>query len=784
MAASKNNDFVDIKSLFQDYLRHWWWFAISLFVCGICAYVWVKTHNPQYVVRANVIVSEDDETGSFTAMSGISDLFGSTANVEDEVFVISSHSVLRDVARDLGVYKTHYVKTGMLSKKLFYPNFPIDVMAAPQILDTLMTTVDFETKVYADGTADIEAVEAGRTIGEAEGVKLPYAMHTKFGDFVIAKTASFPKNKKTVKSTITVSGFDVAAEELADFTSSEKASKKSNMIELYLSTENPEYGKNILDEIIDNYNRRGIEYKNMQGEKTKEFIDGRLALITTDLSDSEHAIESYKQSAGITDVAADASYNMGLRGSAERALIKAETENELIRLTRDFLTQPDNAYEVIPATNNIPSASGAIASYNALVMQRFVLMQNARGDNRQLKVIEGQIDMMRNSINKTLERAYETSLVTIRDARKQLAEAQSRLGNVPTQERQFLNLQRQQAVKQELYIFLLQRREETAMMIANAIPKGRIIDSAYTLSEPIGMKKRSILLIALLIGLMIPPVILYLRSLLRSKFSNSDELKKLTDVPVFGEICRDSTGRKLVVLPGENSSTAELFRMVRTQLQFMLKADKSTNIILVTSTRPGEGKSFVSVNLAASLAALHKRVLLIGLDIRKPQLANYLEINAKDGVTNYLKDPSSTDIHSLILHNTVIPGCDILLAGPIPPNPSEMLTSSAVDNMFRTLSADYDYIVVDSAPIGMVSDTLSLARIADLVVYVTRADYTTRRDIQFLNETIENKKLPATGIIVNGVKEGTGHTGYGYGYGYGNEKHSGKSHFHRHRSEA
>lgn len=778
MAASKNNnDFFDIKALFQNYLRHWWWFVISLAVCGVCAYVWVKTHNPEYVVRANVIVSDEDETGSFTAMSGLSDLFGSTANVEDEVFVISSHSVLRDVARDLGVYKTHYVKTGMLTKRLFYPNFPVDVMASPQVLDTLMTTIDFETKVYADGTADIKAEESNKTIGKAEGVKLPYAMQTKFGDFVISKTPSFPKNKKSVKSYISISGFDIAAEDLAEFTFSDKASKKSNMIELYLNTENPEYGKDILNEIIANYNRRGIEYKNMQGEKTKAFIDDRLALITTDLSDSEHAIESYKKSAGITDVQADARYNMTMRGSAEEALIKAETESELIRLTRDFLTQPDNAYEVIPAGGSIPNVMSAVASYNALIMQRFNLMQNARGDNRQLKVIEGQIDIMRNSINTALERAYETSLVSIREARKQLSEAQSRLGNVPTQERLFLNLQRQQAVKQELYIFLLQRREETAMMIANAIPKGRIVDNAYTLSEPVGMKKRTVLLIAILIGLLLPPFILYMRSLLRNKFSDSDELKKITDVPIFGEICRDNSGRKLVVLPGENSSTSELFRMVRTQLQFMLKSDKSSHVVLVTSTRPGEGKSFVSVNLAASLAALHKRVILVGMDIRKPQLANYLDINRREGVTNYLCDPT-IDPSSLILHDTVIPGCDILLAGPIPPNPSELLTSQTVDDLFARLAKDYDYIVVDSAPIGMVSDTMSLARIADLVVYVTRADYTTRRDIQFLNETVQSKKLPNTGIIVNGVKEGTGHTGYGYGYGYGNEKGSGRHHHH------
>ena len=764
MSQKDKSQFFDVKSLFNDYRRHWWWFVISLFLCGAMAVVYVKTHNAQYAVCANVLVS-DDNTGSFTAMSGMSDLFGSSANVEDEVYVISSHSVLRDVARNLGIYKTHYVKKGLLGGYLAYPDFPVDVTADSSLLDTLNTTMTFKVNVGKDGKADIKMYADGKKIGQEKNLRLPVSLNTKYGRYTVLPTPDYPKGEK-VKTTISISGYDDAAEDLSHSISSDRASRKSNMINLYMRTENTAYGKDVLNEIVDNYNRRGISYKNRQGEKTLEFINDRLAIISGDLSTAEKDIQDYKKDHKITDVGVEASYNMGVRGTADHALVQAETESEIIKMTRDFLRQPGNEFQLVPITSNMPKSLGdAINEYNNLVIKRMEVADNARGNNTALRRLDESISSLRRNIDTSLTKALETSQVQVREARSRLNSSLSKLGNVPAQEREFLGLKRQQAVKQELYIFLLQRREETAMMIANAIPKGRIIDEAYSLSQPVSVKMKTVLAIALLIGLIVPCLLLYLRRLFRTKFDDIQELRALTDIPVVGEICKDKNAENLVVTPGSSTPTTELFRMVRSSLQFMTAGD-GCHTILVTSTRPGEGKSFISVNLAASFAITGKRVVLLGMDIRNPQLGNYLGLKHNAGITNFLADPSLS-IDSIIMSSPRVQGCDVILAGPVPPNPSELLSSAAVDKLFAELRERYDYIIIDSAPSGMVSDTLSLGHVADMTLYVTRADYTLRRDVTFVNNLSTDNRLPRIALVLNGVPMRA--KAYGYGYGYGKQ---------------
>lgn len=764
MSQKDKSQFFDVKSLFNDYRRHWWWFVISLFLCGAMAVVYVKTHNAQYAVCANVLVS-DDNTGSFTAMSGMSDLFGSSANVEDEVYVISSHSVLRDVARNLGIYKTHYVKKGLLGGYLAYPDFPVDVTAESSLLDTLNTTMTFKVNVGKDGKADIKMYADGKKIGQEKNLRLPVSLNTKYGRYTVLPTPDYPKGEK-VKTTISISGYDDAAEDLSHSISSDRASRKSNMINLYMRTENTDYGKDVLNEIVDNYNRRGISYKNRQGEKTLEFINDRLAIISGDLSTAEKDIQDYKKDHKITDVGVEASYNMGVRGTADHALVQAETESEIIKMTRDFLRQPGNEFQLVPITSNMPKSLGdAINEYNNLVIKRMEVADNARGNNTALRRLDESIGSLRRNIDTSLTKALETSQVQVREARSRLNSSLSKLGNVPAQEREFLGLKRQQAVKQELYIFLLQRREETAMMIANAIPKGRIIDEAYSLSQPVSVKMKTVLAIALLIGLIVPCLLLYLRRLFRTKFDDMQELRALTDIPVVGEICKDKNAENLVVTPGSSTPTTELFRMVRSSLQFMTAGD-GCHTILVTSTRPGEGKSFISVNLAASFAITGKRVVLLGMDIRNPQLGNYLGLKHNAGITNFLADPSLS-IDSIIMSSPRVQGCDVILAGPVPPNPSELLSSAAVDKLFAELRERYDYIIIDSAPSGMVSDTLSLGHVADMTLYVTRADYTLRRDVTFVNNLSTDNRLPRIALVLNGVPMRA--KAYGYGYGYGKQ---------------
>ena len=765
MKNSKKSEFIDLKSLLATYRKHWWWFVISVIVVCGATYLYTRTIQRDMSVRANVVVRNDD-TGSLTSMSGMSNLFGTSARVDDEVYVIASHSVLRDVAKVLGVNVEHQVSTGFLKSKFAYPEFPVQVSAENAATpDTLMSKLKFAIDVRKDMTADIAVKVKGKTIAEVEGEKLPVTVKTSYGNYIVTATDNFPKDKD-VETTVTYTGYDVAAEDLAKVVSCSQASKRSNVVELSIATPNVDYGKAVLNEVIEQYNLRGLEEKNRQGLKTLEFIDSRLAMISGDLTDAEGEIQDYKQENGIVDVGTEAAYNMQMRSTAEKALVEAQTRSEVIKMTRDFLSQPENQYQLIPASTEIPAAAGVIGQYNAKIMYRMDLMHNERANSQLIKQLDEQLDALRGTINTTLDRAYQTSLVAIRDARTEANKALSKLGNVPAQEREYLNLKRNQEVKQQLYLFLLQRREETAMVIANSIPKGMIVDGAFSLSEPLGMGKILIMLIAFVIAMLIPPLILYIKKLLRTKFESRKEVESLTDVPVLGEVCKDRSGRSLIVTEHDTSSTTELFRLIRSSLQFMLN-DADDKVILVTSTRSGEGKSFISVNLAASLSLLGKRVLLVGMDIRNPQLGQYLDLSNSRGVTNYLANPGGTDLTSMIVRDHELPGLDVLVAGPVPPNPGELLASRTVDNMFQMLRQQYDFIVVDSAPVGMVSDTFNLSRISDATIYVTRVNYTTLHDVDFLNSIYEGKRLRKLSMVVNGT---TTASGYGYGYGYG-QKH-------------
>ncbi|MDE6285715.1 MAG: polysaccharide biosynthesis tyrosine autokinase, partial [Muribaculaceae bacterium] len=339
-----------------------------------------------------------------------------------------------------------------------------------------------------------------------------------------------------------------------------------------------------------------------------------------------------------------------------------------------------------------------------------------------------------------------------------------RLGGVPQQEREFLDKERQRQIKQEIYLFLLQKQEETSIMLANSTPKGLVVDEAYTLNEPLGLGTKGILAICLILGLCMPPIMLYLRRMLRNRIETRQDVERLTDAPILGEISTSRSGKHLVIDSAETSSTAELFRLLRSNLLFVL-TPPSDKVVLVTSASPGDGKSFIAVNLAATLSLLGKRVLLVGMDIRKPRLAEYLNIDHPAGLTNYLANPSM-NLDRIIIREPNMEGLDVILSGPVPPNPGEMLVSQRIDELFDTLRTMYDYIVVDTAPVGRVSDTYALDRIADASIFVCRVGHTLIPEISLADEIREQHRLKRLSVVVNGTPA---RRAYGYGYGYGNK---------------
>ena len=440
--------------------------------------------------------------------------------------------------------------------------------------------------------------------------------------------------------------------------------------------------------------------------------------------------------------------------------IEIEAQNQMVEIIENFLRQEKNRYSLIPFNPSLSdeAAATAIQQYNTLVLKRMEIAFSAKGDNKSLAILDEQIDATRNNVLSTLKSIRESLTVSQKTLLDQEDKFGERIKNMPTQEREFIDMQRQQLIKQELFLFLLQKREENALNQSMATPKSTIVNAAYNLSEPISTPKIITLFVGLLIGAILPIIYLYLKDLLRTKFSNRNELEALTSLPVLGEICTHKNKDHIVIREGENSSIAELFRLIRNNIQFVLN-NKDEKVILVTSSISGEGKSFISSNLAISMALLGKRVLLIGMDIRNPQLGSYLNIRSPKGLTNYLAD-TSVSISDITLSSAIQKGMDIILAGPVPPNPSELLLSNRVDELFGQLREIYDYIIIDSAPVSMVADTFSLTRIADTTVYVCRANYTKKEYIRYVNRIAAEKRLGKVSIILNGTEA---QQGYGYG---------------------
>lgn len=759
MAKKRQSDFIDFKGLLRQYLAKWYWFVISAIVCVALAFAYNKLHTSEYQIRANVLISQQDDAMA-TAMGGLGELFGSNGYVEDEIFIISSHSVYSDVVRTLRSNIKHYVKLKPIGYDFVYRKYPVDVIMAPGVADTLSKTLVFKIKVNKNNQADITTLIAGKKFSKVRKVSLPHTVATPYGDYTVAATLDYPQGK-SVKTNITVMGYGRAAESLDLDVRNEIASKRSNVISMSIISTSPEYGENVLNEIIAKYNDKGIESKNNQGRLTEDFLNERITILANDLARAEEEIQGYKQSHNIIDVASEARYQTEKRGRLEQALLEAETESQSIHIINDFLANNATRLDLVPLNVENEGLQTAIREYNALIVRRMELAASTSDDNVELRRMDTRIDLQRDNLRQSVSRAAEAAQSAIAQIRSEMGEAQSRLGDIPREEREYYDMRRQQEVKSQLYFFLLRRSEENAMLLANAVPKGQIIDEAYTRSEPLGMKPRMLLMIAFIFGLCIPPVLIYCRKLFYNRFETRADVERITDVPILGEMCIDKDGRDLVVSAHDTSSATELFRLMRTNLLFIL-SDPSDKVVLMTSSSSGEGKSFISINLAASLALLNKRVLLVGMDIRNPQLANYLHLQPGKGLTQYLSS-DKVSLDDIIVNLDSVPGMSVIPAGPVPPNPAELLLSDKVDALFAELRARYDYIIVDTAPIGLVSDTFTLDRIADAAIYVCRANYTSLSDFNLVNEIYEDKRLKKLSIVING-------TAAKQSYGYGSKK--------------
>lgn len=796
--GEQSEEQVNIQELLFRYLIHWPWFVVSIIICIACAWGYLRLTTPIYNISATVLIKDEKKGGGASMSSelekmGLEGFVSSSSNVDNEIEVLRSKSLAREVVNNLGLFVTYMDEDEFPSKELYHTS-PVLVSLTHQEADKLPGRMEINMILQPTGALGVQI-----TVGEKEYRKqfdkLPAVFPTDEGTIAFfanndTLSAVCPENitKERHITAFINRPFSVLKEYVSSL-SIAPTSKTTSVVVISLENTNTRRGRDYINKLLEMYNINANNDKNEVAQKTAEFIDERIGIISKELGSTEQDLENFKRSAGITDLSSEA--QIALTGNAEYEKKRVENQTQ-INLVMDLQRyMKGNEYEVLPSNIGLQDAAsaGAIDRYNQMLVERKRLLRTSTENNPTIINLDTSIRAMRTNVQATLDATLKGLQITKEDLAREASRYSRRINDAPTQERQFVSIARQQEIKSGLYLMLLQKREENAITLAATANNAKIIDEALADDNPISPKKTIVYLAALVLGVGLPVGVIYLIGLTKFKIEGRADVEKLTSLPVVGDIpLADEKTGSIAVFENQNNLMSETFRNVRTNLQFMLENGK--NVILVTSTISGEGKSFISANLAISLSLLGKKVVIVGLDIRKPGLNKVFNIPKKEhGITQYLTN-TTANLMDFVQPSDINKNLFILPGGTVPPNPTELLARGGLEKAIETLKANFDYVILDTAPVGMVTDTLLIGRVADLSVYVCRADYTHKAEFTLINELAENNKLPNLCIAVNGLDlnsrkygyyYGYGKYGkyygygkrYGYGYGYG-EKHGGK----------
>ena len=793
---------IDIQELLFKYLIHWPWFVGAVIVCLIAAYVYLYIATPVYNISATVLIKDDKKGGNSNNVAGLdelglSGLITSSQSIDNEIEVLRSKTLVKEVVNYLNLYVTYQDDDQIPSKEL-YKTSPVQVSMIPQEAENLKKNIVIEMVVQPQGSLDVNVKMRDKEI-QKHFEKLPAILPTDQGTLSFFQTKDSISSKKMEEVsypvqdvrhiTATISQPMNVARGYCENLSIEPTSKTTSVVTLSLKNSSLQRGQDFINQLLEMYNRNTNNDKNEIAQKTAEFIDERIGIISKELGSTEADLETFKRDAGITDLSSDAQIALTSNAEYEKKQVENRTQISLVEDLKKYLGH--NEYEILPSNVGLKDITLAaqIDRYNEMLIERKRLLRTSTENNPAIINLDTSIRATKANVQATLEGTLQGLFITKADLDREAKRYMRRISDAPGQERQYVSIARQQEIKAGLYLMLLQKREENAIMLAATANNAKIIDDAIADVIPVSPKRSIIYLAALCLGIAIPVVVIYLIDLTKFKIEGRADVEKLTSVPIAGDIpLTDEKNTKegsIAVFENQNNLMSETFRNIRTNIQFMLQNDKK--VILVTSTVSGEGKSFTSANLAISFSLLGKKVVIVGLDIRKPGLNKVFNLSSKEkGITQYLAN-QEMDLMSLVQSSDVNRNLYILPGGTVPPNPTELLARDGLDKAIEILKKNFDYVILDTAPIGMVTDTLLIGRVADLSVYVCRADYTHKAEYTLINELYHEKKLPNLCTIINGVDlkkrkygyyYGYGKYGkhygygkrYGYGYGYGQEK--------------
>ena len=791
----------NIYEILFKYLAYWPWFIVSVIICFFCAHMYLRYSTPIYSTSAKILIKEQDgySRKSSTPLSDVMELatINLTSLFDNELEILKSRTLSKKVVTNLGLYITHSQRRKFGYDIQLYKNSPVQVYMSPEDADKLRGKVGI--RMLYDGNELVTNISYTKPNGEYISLdrtfsELPTLLTTDVGDITFTPSEGYTPGK-TIELLAYIHNPQSTASSFRSRMSVSPTSKTTTIANITINDAVPARAVDFINQLVKVYNSDANDEKNEVANKTAEFIEERISIINRELGSTENELATFKQRSGLTNITSDAQLALQEKSRYEKQLAENATQLSLVQDLQNYILDTNNINEAIPFNIGLDDANlkNIISQYNALIIERKRLMRTSSENNPAVINKDISIEVMRDNVQSSIGSVLRGLQITQNNLQQEADKFMGRIIDAPKQEQEFVNIQRQQEIKATLYTLLLKKREENALTLAATASNGRIIEAPSS-GVLIAPRTKMILLTALILGLGLPIVIIYLMGLLKYKIENRMDVEKLTKIPIIGEIPSYSPSSKnlsnnIVVQENKNSIMEETFRAIRTNMLFML--EKGQKVILVTSSIPKEGKSFVAANLAVSLAFLGKKTLIVGLDIRKPGLNKTFGFSSRShGITNYLRNPEEVNLVEMIMDSDISPNLHILPGGSVPPNPTELVSRPVFDETIEELKKHYDYIILDTAPIGLVTDTSIIAHVADVGILVCRADYTPKAAYQNINNLQRDQIFSKIATIVNdidmklrknsygynyGRKYGYGYGrrygyGYGYGYGYENEK--------------
>ena len=774
--------FFDFAALYRTIILNWYWFVLSLIIFGGIGAIYLRYTTPLYQSTAKLLIKDDDNGSSRrgSSLQNITNLgtISKSAGIDNEMEILSSHSIAEDAIRDLKLY-VNYTTEGKVKDVITYRDQPLVVDIDAAHLDRLNRPINLNitkngSSFVVNGTysvpTDEENSEGPFSINK-KFTSLPATIPTRAGIITINSNNGRTLHEGQVLK-VSILSPKMASDKYVGELKIGQSGKGTSILQLQLTDEVPQRSLDYLKQLAIVYNRQANEDKNAVAHQTEKFINSRLEKINAELGKTEGELQNYKQKNGMVELKMNASNSVSNQNTSEQKLAEMETQIELFNtIAREVESSSRNLTQVIPSNVGLDdeSSTSLINKYNELVLERNRLLRSASESSPVVEPLTDQIRDLNVNIRRAIAAARKNLQIQRDAVLAQVTKYTDQVEETPQQERMLTQIGRQQEVKSGLYLMLLQKREENSISLAATADKGRLIDDPQ-LNGKVSPNSTYIMLIALVIGLAIPVLIILIIQFFRYKIEGHDDVARLTKLPIIADIAIASNSAKgkadIVVHENQNNQMEEIFRSLRTNLQFMLH--EGEKVVLFTSSTSGEGKTFTAANLSVSFGLLGKKVILVGLDIRRPRLAEQFGINDhKHGITNILvKDnPNREDVEAQILPSGVNKNLDLLMAGPVPPNPAELIARNSLDTIIEILKEKYDYIMIDTAPVGLVTDTLQIARVTNVSVYMCRADYTPKASFAMINSLAKEEKLPNMAMVLNGVDMSKRKYSYYYGYG-------------------